>query len=121
MNDTKFHHILFLIEVTTISCNTTHGKSHRAFNDQCSPSHRNQSIDLQCKSIDWFLYDGEHWSLLGKQRNRKVITFSKGNRHTAVRYNYLLIVKDGTLALFMKNKNKERLTAHSFLHSLKPA
>ena len=22
------------------------------------PSHRNQSIDLQSKSIDWFLYDG---------------------------------------------------------------
>ena len=23
-----------------------------------SPSYRNQSIDLLCKSIDWFLYDG---------------------------------------------------------------
>ena len=21
--------------------------------------------DLQCKSIDWFLYDGEHWPLNG--------------------------------------------------------
>ena len=33
-------------------------------NDQCFPSYRNQSIDLQCKSIDSFLYDGEHWSLM---------------------------------------------------------
>ena len=30
----------------------------------CSPSYRNQSIDLQCKSTDWFLYDKEHWSLM---------------------------------------------------------
>ena len=22
-------------------------------------------IDLQRKSIDWFLYDGEHWPLMG--------------------------------------------------------
>ena len=22
------------------------------------PSHRNQSIDLLCRSIDWFLYEG---------------------------------------------------------------
>ena len=22
------------------------------------PSYRNQSVDLQCKSTDWFLYDG---------------------------------------------------------------
>ena len=29
-------------------------------NDRCSPSYRNQSINLHCKSIDWFLYDGEH-------------------------------------------------------------
>ena len=33
--------------------------------DQCFPSYRNQLIDLQCKSIDLFLYDGEHWSLMG--------------------------------------------------------
>ena len=24
-------------------------------NDQCSPSYRNQSINLHCKSMDWFL------------------------------------------------------------------
>ena len=35
-------------------------------NNQCSLSFKNQSIDLLCKSIDWFLYDGEHWSLMGK-------------------------------------------------------
>ena len=29
-------------------------------NDRCSPSYRNQSINLHCKSLDWFLYDGEH-------------------------------------------------------------
>ena len=29
------------------------------------PIKYNQSIDLQCKSIDWFLYDREHWSLMG--------------------------------------------------------
>ena len=34
-------------------------------NDQCSPSYRNQSVDLYCKSIDWFLYDEEDWSLMG--------------------------------------------------------
>ena len=32
-------------------------------NDQCSLSYRNQSVDLHCKSIDWFLYDGEQWWL----------------------------------------------------------
>ena len=38
----------------------THTKlSLEPINDQCSPSHRNQSIDLQSKSIDWFPYDGE--------------------------------------------------------------
>ena len=25
------------------------------------PSYGNQSIDLQCRSLDWFIYDGEHW------------------------------------------------------------
>ena len=25
---------------------------------QVLPSYRNQSIDLLCKSIDWFLYEG---------------------------------------------------------------
>ena len=34
-------------------------------NDQCSSSYRNQSIDLQSKLIDWFLYDREHCSLIG--------------------------------------------------------
>ena len=29
------------------------------------PSHRNQSIDLQHKSINQFLCDKEHWSLMG--------------------------------------------------------
>ena len=33
--------------------------------DQCSPSYRNQSISLQGKSIDWFLYYGEYWLLMG--------------------------------------------------------
>ena len=37
----------------------------KPISDQCSPSYGNQLIDLQCKSIDWFLYDGEHWSLMG--------------------------------------------------------
>ena len=35
-------------------------------NDQYSLSYRNQSVDLQCKSMDWFRYDVEHWSLLGQ-------------------------------------------------------
>ena len=26
--------------------------------------YRNKSIDLQWKSIDWFLYDRERWSLM---------------------------------------------------------
>ena len=29
-------------------------------NDQCSQSYRNQLINSQSKSIDWFLHDGEH-------------------------------------------------------------
>ena len=29
------------------------------------PSYRNQSVDLDCKSIDWFLYDVEHCALMG--------------------------------------------------------
>ena len=33
------------------------------------PSYRNQSIDLQSKSIDWFLYDREHRSLMGLKRS----------------------------------------------------
>ena len=37
----------------------------KPINDQCFPSHRNQPVDLQSKSIDWFLYDREHWSLMG--------------------------------------------------------
>ena len=33
--------------------------------DQCSPPYRNHSIDLQSKLFDPFLYDEEHWSLMG--------------------------------------------------------
>ena len=33
--------------------------------DHCFPSYRNESIDLHFISIDWFLYDGEHWSVMG--------------------------------------------------------
>ena len=38
-----------------------------AIYEQCSPSYRNQSVHFYCKSIDWFLYDGEHWSLMGER------------------------------------------------------
>ena len=34
-------------------------------NKQYSPLNRNQSVDLRSKSIDWSLFDGEHWSLMG--------------------------------------------------------
>ena len=34
-------------------------------NDQSSRKYRNQPITLLSKSIDWFLYDGKHWSLIG--------------------------------------------------------
>ena len=34
---------------------------------QYSSSYRNQSIDLHCRSIDWFLYDGQDWSLMDHQ------------------------------------------------------
>ena len=33
-------------------------------NDQCSPSYRNQSINLHCESIDLSLYDGKHRLLM---------------------------------------------------------
>ena len=38
-------------------------------NNHCSPSYTNQSLDSQCKPIGWFLYDGEHWSLISKAYN----------------------------------------------------
>ena len=38
-----FQNLLFVVTLT-LSC-------------QRSLSYRNQSIDLQCKSMDWFLYD----------------------------------------------------------------
>ena len=44
-------------------CFTSHSKFQtrlEPIKDQCSPSYKNQSIDLYCKSFDWFLYDGEH-------------------------------------------------------------
>ena len=33
-----------------------------------SLSYRNQSINLLCKLMDWFLYDREHWSLKVNQK-----------------------------------------------------
>ena len=35
------------------------------------PNYRKQSIDLLCKSIDLFLCDGEHWSLMGWNTPKK--------------------------------------------------
>ena len=31
----------------------------KTINEQCFPSHRNHLIDLHCKSMNWFLFDGE--------------------------------------------------------------
>ena len=50
-------------------------------NDQCSPSYRKQSIDLQCRSMDWFLYDGEQRSLMGKIGN-----YIKENRMIVIKW-----------------------------------
>ena len=33
------------------------------------PSYTNQSTELQCKSIDCFLYDGKHWFLISSADN----------------------------------------------------
>ena len=38
--------------------------THQSINNNCFPSYRNQSIDLQSKSIDRFLYDGKYWLLM---------------------------------------------------------
>ena len=38
--------------------------NYNLINNQCFPSDKNQSIDLYCKSVDWFLYDREHRSLI---------------------------------------------------------
>ena len=38
--------------------------ANEPINNQCYLSSRNQSVDFQCKLIDWFLYDGEHCSLM---------------------------------------------------------
>ena len=40
-------------------------------------SYRNRSIDLQCKSIDWFRYDGKHWSLTGLKKILIHVNFMK--------------------------------------------
>ena len=48
-----------------ISGNLKGVRNENQLNDQCSPSYRNQSNDLQSRSIEWFLCDGEHWSLMG--------------------------------------------------------
>ena len=40
--------------------------SNQPINYHCSLLSRKQSNDLQSKSIDLFLYEGEHWSLMGK-------------------------------------------------------
>ena len=45
---------------------------------------RNQSIDLQCKLIDWFLYDGEHWSLMNSMWRISVFIFLPVNSVTDV-------------------------------------
>ena len=34
---------------------------NRLISDQYYISHRNQLIDLHCKSNDWFLYEMQHW------------------------------------------------------------
>ena len=44
--------------------------------NQCSPTYRNQSIDFQSRPVDWFLYDGEHWSI-GTRTFFKIGFFSK--------------------------------------------
>ena len=64
------------------------------------PAHRNQSIDLQCKSTDWFLYCGEHWSLMGLI--------------TAISIFYLLYFKYSQLGKYSHFKilNIEKLFAH---------
>ena len=53
----RYSTVGYFYNVTLLTITLTH-------NDQCSPSYRNQSIDLHCKSVDWFLYDEEHWSLM---------------------------------------------------------
>ena len=40
-------------------------KYHVVLSQEGSPSYRNELIDLFCKTIDWFLHDGQHWSLMG--------------------------------------------------------
>ena len=54
---------IFAIFDWVLNTPLNHAECHQ-INDQCSPSYRNHSIDLQYKSIDWFLYDEEHWSLM---------------------------------------------------------
>ena len=59
MNKIEFRYRLRKINFR-ITNKSLHKKMKLSINDQCSPSYRNQSIDLLCKSIDWFLYDWEH-------------------------------------------------------------
>ena len=47
------------------------------------PSYRNQSIDLLCKSIDWFLYEGNtgiNMTLIRGISGEACNNFSLGNR-----------------------------------------
>ena len=50
--------------VTFTELNPKCEKISQPINDQCSSPYRDQSIDLHFKSIDWFLYNGKHWSLM---------------------------------------------------------
>ena len=43
--------------VSVMNLNITHSTSFNSFMTERSVSYRNQSINLLCKSKDWFLYD----------------------------------------------------------------
>ena len=55
-------------------------------------SYRKQSVDLQSKSIDWFLYDGNigRWKVREKKRKEKNLTWPKHFISLSVATSYIV-------------------------------
>ena len=51
--------VVMYLEMTIIFLLTNEVPVLPSHRNQLTASHRNQSIDLLCKSVDWFLYEGD--------------------------------------------------------------
>ena len=66
--------------------------NHLTFFMPMFPPYRNQSIDLQCKSIDWFLYEGKVGmkKVKVKSKDLKGRTFEQWIQQTIICFNNYL-------------------------------